>query len=101
VKLSSVLFNAALRTAETSQDAVSESVTNTHLHRRWLLLTRIVWGVLVAIALGMFVVSLPGYIAQLQTLCTGASCSSGQLSADALTSLEHLGLSLEEYTDEP
>jgi hypothetical protein len=87
--------------AETSQDAVSERVTNTHLHRRWLLLTRIVWGVLVAIASGMFVVSLPGYIAQLQTLCTGASCSSGQLSADALTSLEHLGLSLEEYTDEP
>jgi hypothetical protein len=83
--------------AETTQDSVSESATDTHLHRSWLLLIRIVWGVLVAIALGMFVVSLPGYIAQLQTLCTGASCSSGQLSADALTTLQHLGLTLEEY----
>jgi hypothetical protein len=82
---------------ETTQDAVSERATDTHLHGRWLLLIKIVWGVLVAIALGMFVVSLPGYIAQLQTLCTGASCSSGQLSADGLTSLEHLGLSLGEY----
>jgi hypothetical protein len=83
--------------AEPAQDAVSERVTDTHLHRRWLLLTRIVWGVLVAMALGMFVVSIPGYIAQLQTLCTGASCSIGQLSADAITSLEHLGLSLGGY----
>ena len=70
---------------------------DTQLHGRWLLLARIVWGVLVPIALGMFVVSIPGYIAQLQTLCTGASCNSGQLSADARTSLEHLGLSLGEY----
>jgi len=70
---------------------------DTQLHGRWLLLARIVWGVLVPIALGMFVVSIPGYMAQLQTLCTGASCNSGQLSADARTSLEHVGLSLGEY----
>jgi len=53
--------------------------------------------VLVAFALGLFVVSLPGYIAQLQTICTGGSCNSGQLSPDALTTLQQLGLSLGEY----
>ncbi len=73
------------------------ATADTRLPRHQLVFARAVWGLLVAMALGMFVVSLPGYIAQLQTLCTGASCSSGQLSADALTSLEHLGLTLEEY----
>jgi len=47
--------------------------------------------------LGLFVISLPGYIAQLQTLCTGGACNSGQLSPDALTTLQHVGLSLGEY----
>ena len=83
--------------AEIAQQAVSHTVTDTRLHGRWLLLARIAWGVLAAIALGLFVFSLPGYIAQLQTLCTGVSCINGQLSADALTTLQHLGLSLGEY----
>jgi hypothetical protein len=70
---------------------------STRLHQRRLVLARIACGVLVAVALGLFVVSLPGYIAQLQTLCTGGSCKSGQLSPDALTTLQHLGLSLGGY----
>ncbi len=69
----------------------------TGLRHYQLVFARVVWGVLVACALGMFVISLPGYIAQLQTLCTGAACSNGQLSYDALTTLEHVGLSLGEY----
>jgi hypothetical protein len=56
-----------------------------------------VWGVLVAFAFGLFVVSLPGYITQLQTLCVGGACNSGQLAPDALTTLQHVGLSLGEY----
>jgi len=83
--------------AEKAQDAVSERATDTHLQRRWLLLTRIGWGVLAAMALWMFVVSIPGYIAQLQTLCAAGSCNSWQLSPDALTTLQHLGLTLGEY----
>jgi hypothetical protein len=82
---------------ETTQDALSERATDTHLHGRWLLLTRIAWGVLAAFTLGLFVVSLPGYTAQLQTLCAAGSCNSWQLSADALTTLQHLGLTLGEY----
>src|SRR6266849_5421927 len=70
---------------------------STRLHKRRLFLARIVSGVLVAFALGLFVVSLPGYIALLQTLCVGGSCNSGQLAPGALTTLQHLGLSLGEY----
>jgi len=70
---------------------------STRLYKRRLVLARIVWGVLVAFAVGLFVVSLPGYIAQLQTPCAGGSCNSGQLSPGALTTLQHVGLSLGEY----
>ncbi len=73
------------------------AAADTRLRGHRLVVARVVWGVLVAQAVAMFVLSLPGYIAQLQTLCTGASCRSVQLSAAALTSLEHLGLSLGEY----
>jgi hypothetical protein len=73
------------------------ATADTRLPRHQLMFVRAVWGVLAAMALGMFVVSLPGYIAQLQTLCAAGSCNSGQLSPDALMSLEHLGLTLGEY----
>jgi hypothetical protein len=73
------------------------ATAETGLRHYQLVFARVVWGVLVALALGMFVISIPGYIAQLQMLCTGASCSGGQLSADALMSLVHLGLTLGEY----
>jgi len=82
---------------QTTMSGQQRDEGSTRLHKRRLFLARIVCGVLVAFAVGMFVLSLPGYIAQLQTLCTGASCSSVQLSAAALASLEHLGLSLGEY----
>jgi hypothetical protein len=82
---------------ETTQVAVSERATDTHLHGRWLLLTRIAWGVLAAFTLGLFVVSLPGYIAQLQTRCAVGSCNSWQLSPDALTTLQQLGFTLWQY----
>jgi hypothetical protein len=67
------------------------------LYKRGLVLARIVWGVLVAFAVGLFVISLPGYVVQLQTICAGGACNSGQFSPAALTSLRHLGLSLGEY----
>ena len=70
---------------------------STRLDKRRLFLARIVCGVLVAFAVGLFVVSLPGYMSQFQTICTGGSCNSGQLSPDAFTTLQHVGLSLGEY----
>src|SRR6266487_127496 len=82
---------------QTTMNGEQRDEGSTRLHKRWLFLARIVWCVLVAFALGLFVVSLLGYISQLQILCTGGSCNSGQLSPDALTTLQHLGLSLGEY----
>src|SRR5438552_10995659 len=82
---------------QTTMNGEQRDEGSTRLHKRQLFLARIVWCVLVAFALGLFVVSLLGYIAQLQILCTGGSCDSGQLSPDALTTLQHLNLSLGEY----
>ncbi len=82
---------------QTTMNGEQRDEGSTRLHKRQLFLARIVWCVLVAFALGLFVVSLLGYIAQLQILCTGGSCNSGQLSPDALTTLQHFNLSLGEY----
>jgi hypothetical protein len=84
----------SMQTTSSNEQRDEES---TRLHHRRLVLARIIWGVLVAFALGLFVVSLQGFIAQFQTLCTGGACNSGQLSPDALTTLQHVGLSLGEY----
>jgi hypothetical protein len=66
------------------------------LHGRRLTLARAVWGGLATFELGMFVVSLPGFVAQLQIVCT-SSCMNQQLSADAVRTLQHAGLSLGDY----
>src|SRR5258708_28438287 len=65
------------------------------LHGRRLTLARVVWGGLATFELGMFVVSLPGFVAQLQIVCT-SSCMNQQLSADAVRTLQHAGLMQDE-----
>ncbi len=50
---------------------------DTRLQGRWLLFTRVVWFILVALALAVFVASLPIYIAQLQSVCNGITCATG------------------------
>src|SRR5712692_7671811 len=67
---------------------------DTRLHGRRLTLARVVWAGLATFELGMFVVSLPGFVAQLQIVCTSSSCMNQQLSADAVRTLQHAGLSL-------
>jgi len=77
--------------------------SETRLHGRWLVLAWIASGTGGVFYLGLFVMSLPGYMAQLQTFClatgpaTGTSCMNGQLSPGAATTLQHLGLSLGTY----
>src|SRR5260370_6349472 len=66
------------------------------LHGRRLTLARVVWGGLATFELGMFVGSLRGFVAQLQIVCT-SSCMNQQLSADAVRTLQHAGLSLGDY----
>ena len=52
---------------------------NTRLHGRWLMLARVVWFIVVTLALLVFIFSLPVYIAQLYRVCTGNACGTGQL----------------------
>src|SRR5258708_22235043 len=83
----------------TSEAAVS-SVTTTRLSGPWLIIARTVWLVLVVPSLGLFVASIPSYIAYLHLLCTGtsAACStSGQLTPGDVRRLHELGLSLDFY----
>src|SRR6266480_3411652 len=70
---------------------------STHLSKRRLILARVVCGVLVAFVVGLFVISLPGYVVQLQTICADGACNSGQFSPAGLSTLQHLGFSLEQY----
>ena len=48
-----------------------QDIEDTGLQGRWLVLARVVWFILVALALLVFIFSLPVYIAQLSSVCTG------------------------------
>jgi hypothetical protein len=80
----------------TSADQFLHSQPDTHLHGRRLLLARAFWGVIAIFELAALVDSLTGTVSQLQVLCT-FSCTIQQLSAAAVSTLEHVGLSLEDY----
>lgn len=72
--------------------------TDTRLHGRWLLLARIVWFVLVALTLSVYITSLPEYLTKLQTVCRLAACGYGQLSPETVVALQRFGLSVGSYT---
>lgn len=69
---------------------------DTRLHGRQLVLARVLWGVIAIFELAALVDSLTGTVTQLQVLCT-SSCTIQQLSAAAVSTLEHVGLSLGDY----
>jgi hypothetical protein len=76
-----------------------ERHSSARLQGRWLLLARGVWLALVILTLGIFFVSLPVYIALLQTPCAGRACafSTEQLTAGQVGTLKGMGLSLGAY----
>jgi len=69
---------------------------DTRLHGRRLFLARVLWGVIAIFELGVFVDGLFGNVPQLQIICT-SSCTSQQLSAAGVSTLQHIGLSLGDY----
>src|SRR5437764_15038059 len=74
------------------------SEADTSLRGHWLVLARVVWGVLAVLTLSLFVASIPTYSASQHVLCTDApaTCSnSGQLTPDYVRALQTLGLSLD------
>lgn len=84
---------------ETTRSRSSRSAEGTRLHGRWLVLARVVWVAVVVFTLSIFLLSLPAYFAQLQTVCVGDTCvyAYGQLTPGTAQALHNLGLSIGGY----
>src|SRR5258706_16246562 len=75
----------------------SISQADTRLHGGWLILARVAWGAVVVLVLLLFLVSLPTYLAHLQTVCLHQPCPYQQLTLNSVHSLQELGISVEGY----
>lgn len=85
--------------SETNGSQVVRSTESTRLHGRWLVLARAVWVIVVVFTLSIFVLSLPSYYEQIQTICAGVTCALayGQLTPGTAQALQNLGLSTAGY----
>jgi hypothetical protein len=81
----------------TTRSSEPDRIATTNIQGHWLVLMQIVLGILALFALLVFVVSLPVYAMQLQTLCRTASCTAGQLSQAAVQTLHNFGISVNSY----
>jgi hypothetical protein len=84
----------------TTGNAERPDEVRTRLHGRWLVFVRGVWLALVILTLAIFFASLPVYLAQLQTICTGTGgtvCTYLQLSPEQAAVLKGFGLSPGDY----
>ena len=70
---------------------------NTLLQGRWLIIARIAWIACVVLSLVIFFASIPVYITQLETICSGAGCAYRQLSPEQAAALQAGGFSLASY----
>src|SRR5258706_7481968 len=70
---------------------------NTRLSGRWLLIGRGTWVSLVLLTLAIFVVLLPSYFAQLQTVCSSPTCALVQPTSESVQAMQQLGLSISSY----
>jgi hypothetical protein len=66
---------------------------DTRLSGRWLLIGRVAWAILVLLTLASFIVLLPSYYAQLQTVCTNPTCALVQPTPESVHAIQQLGLS--------
>ena len=85
--------------SETAMSRGSRSAEGIRLYGRRLVLARIVWVAVVVFTLSIFMLSLPAYFAQLQTVCVGDTCvyAYGQLTSGTAQALQNLGLSTGGY----
>ena len=82
---------------EISKGSNPQVASDTYLRGSWLTFARVGWFALVVLALVVFVASLPVYIAQLQSVCNGIACATGQLTPQIVETLRRLGLSIDNY----
>ena len=92
-------MNAPTPLPETRVSSGLHTVEGTRLRGGLLIIARIVWVAVVVFTLSIFIASLPAYVAQLQTVCTGVTCvySYGQLTPGTAHALQNLGLSIGGY----
>ena len=62
-----------------------------------MLLARVVWGLIAALAVGLFIIGIPAEFALLHIPCATVNCPTGQLSPSGLRALEGLGLSRDSF----
>jgi hypothetical protein len=67
------------------------------LHGRLLLLARMAWILVAALAVGLFIRGIPAEFGLLHVPCPTVRCPTGQLSPSGLDALEGLGLSLDYF----
>jgi len=89
-------MNSSSASFQPTRSVEQRGEKDTRLHGRRLVLARVCWIVIAIFYLGMFAVSLPGLVMQLQTPCS-SSCADWQLSPDAVRTLQHAGLTLGDY----
>ena len=93
--------NASMDVRQTSIERTNSSkmqdTADTRLQGRWLVFARVMWFILVALAVLVFIFSLPVYIAQLYSVCSGIACGTGQLTPQIVETLRKLGFSIGEY----
>jgi hypothetical protein len=79
------------------KNTITRSTQDTRLYGHGLFIARSLWLVLVVLILAFFVVSIPVYFTQLQTLCQTASCANGQLTQNTTQALLSYNLSMSNY----
>jgi len=82
---------------ESTNSSNLQAAADTHLRGGLLMFARVGWFVLVLLGLVVFVASLPVYIAQIQSVCSGTTCANGQLTPQIIEALRSLGLSIDSY----
>lgn len=90
-------MNVRQESIKSAGSAKLNELADTRLLGNWLTFARAGWLVLVIPGLAIFVASFPVYIAQLQSICIGIACATGQLTPQLVESLRNLGLSIGSY----
>jgi signal transduction histidine kinase len=92
-------MNQANTQQQSASGSVAPSTANTRLSGSWLVIARTLWLVLVVPSLGLFVVGLPAYYAQVQRACVDpTTCNIAfSLTAKGLRVFAALGFSISGY----
>jgi hypothetical protein len=90
-------LNDAVVPGQAKRSSDRSGVPDTRLRGRRLILARVTWVAVVSLIVVPFLARLPAYYTDLQTICTGATCGSAQLTPESAQTMQKLGLSVGTY----